>query len=193
MIKLLALTIIGLSICSCNNDIKIITNKDNKECRRLATCFIYDEYSNNLVGRETNSTDGDVIIASPNIDKERELYYDLAEQMKISNKDNIEFLSKTKTLSIKNFSENKVYNVRIKKTYLGKVTYKDYKIEPTEEICIGCDTDFDLDLEFIEKQIQNPYPDSGYYKEYYLPFEGKIKKANKIEYSIHKIDLISEY
>ena len=191
--KKFILIILGFVAFSCDNDIKIITSNDNKECRRLVTCFKYDKYLNEAVGRETDSVSGNTTFVSPNIDKERVEYSKFYNNMDIFDVSNISYLSFTKSLSIKNFSKTKVYNVRIQRTYQEKVKFKDYKVEPTEEICIGCVSDFDLKLDYLQTKVIETYPYSGESIKYILPYEGKVKRVYKVEYKVHSVKQISEY
>lgn len=87
--------------------------------------------------------------------------------------------SKTNTLELKNNSQTKVYEVLVQISKLGKVKYETYKIEPTDVIELGCDSNFEAKF--------------GYY--YGDPEVDGIKLSNfsKITYKIHEVNLISEY
>jgi hypothetical protein len=171
--------------------------KNNKECRRLATCFTLDGDYNKSVGRDgvwkklgNNSFDIDLV-------DEKNHYYSYISNFEISKKENLEFIAKTQSLAIRNFSESKIYSVRIQRKFRGKVKFKDYKIEPTEEICIGCDSDFELEEIYQEYKKLPCNGDCSFaelisYTNYYT-YEGKIKKMHKVEYKIHDVTVLSEY
>lgn len=174
-----------LFLFSCNNDIQIVDSKDNFECRKLATCYRYE-------------------FAIPDkykdfIDEEGLVYNDKIKSP-IIKKHNIKLLKNTKTLFLTNNSKTKVYQVIIQITdEKNKVSYKDYKIEPTEQICLGCDSKIEVDLKESKEEINvisyDSYlgtQDNSYTRTKYQ-YEGKIKKIYNQNYQIHKTKVVSEY
>lgn len=185
MKKIQFLLLFSLILFSCNKDIQLVDCKDNFDCRRLATCYRYefatpDEYK-------------DII------DKEG-LVYNNKINSPIVKKQNIELLENTKTLFLINNSKTKVYQVRIQITdEKNKVSYKDYEIQPTQQICLGCDSMIEVDLKESKKIIEQIYYDSyiGSQDRSYTittyQYEGKIKKIYNLNFQIHNTKVISEY
>lgn len=95
--------------------------------------------------------------------------------------DNYKLFTQTSTLELKNNSQTKVYQVLIQINESGKIRYQEYKIEPTEEIQLGCDSKFDINFK---------------YSNYETPFKA-ITLSNLakgfVKYKIHEIKLLSEY
>jgi hypothetical protein len=54
--------------------------------------------------------------------------------------------SRTKTIEVFNKSETKVYEVMIQFKNSGKVNYETFRIEPTQNLLLGCNFNFDADL-----------------------------------------------
>lgn len=92
------------------------------------------------------------------------------------------FLS-TKTIEIVNTSQTKVYEVLIQISNNRKISYLKYKIEPTEIVILGCDSNFKINYD-INKAKEGDCAEAVYLSHL---------SKNKIEYNIHKITLISEY
>lgn len=90
---------------------------------------------------------------------------------------NEKIFAQTNTLELKNNSQTKVYQATIQINNNGKIYYQEYEIEPTEVIELGCDHDFNVDVDYN--------------------VNSKIKLTNlskyEILYKIHKVELISEY
>ena len=86
----------------------------------------------------------------------------------IINKENSENFKKTESFELYNQSETKVYLVTVQIKKAEKVRYEKYLIEPTQNIELGCNYDFEL-------------------------YNHKLINFKKIEYRIHKIEIDSEY
>ena len=182
MKKILLLTLFNI-LFSCNQDLEILPSKTNSECAKQLTCFGSDSDLNYSFPSANNE-----IAAIPSLDKE----YNRYSGQKISNPINIKILEETQSLNLKNNSKTKIYNVRIQKTnYFGKIAYKDFKIEPTQELCIGCDKYFDIDFPSIKESINGS--NFNTYYQYIYPFEGNVKKILNCTYKIYDSKVISEY
>lgn len=90
--------------------------------------------------------------------------------------------SSTKTLEIFNMSETKVYEVMVQYKKSGIVSYESFKIEPTRKIILGCNFEFNANL--------NKISDSDSSVNLKLM---ELTNFIPIEYKIHKISLLSEY
>jgi hypothetical protein len=183
------------SLASCNNDVKIVVMKNNKECRRLATCFTLDGEYNKSVGRDGFWKKSGNYSFDIDLQYAKNYHNSFINNFEISKKENIKFVAKAQSLAIRNFSESKVYSVRVQRKFRGKVKFKDYKIEPTEEICIGCDSDFELEDIYdvhIPYYGNDPWEIMAHNRGS-IPYEVKIKKMYSVEYKIHDITVLSEY
>jgi hypothetical protein len=180
-------------LSSCNNDVKIVEYKNNIECKRLVTLFKHEIFFNETVGREADSTDLYGVFKHYDFMRPKSYNFekDISDKIEIKNNENIEILSRTKNLAIKNFSETKVYNVRIKRTCKDKIKYKDYKIEPKEQICIGCESDFDVNFKHHDAYFNSAFALHSALRN--NSYEGLIKKTYKVEYEIHDVTVLSEY
>ncbi len=96
------------------------------------------------------------------------------------NSSQYKILSKTKSFELINKSETKVYEVIIQQLSGGSVTYKTYKLEPTQVLSLGCNTSM------------IPLYNGGYYSQPDIQSIG-LYTITKIEYKIHKVKVISEY
>lgn len=88
---------------------------------------------------------------------------------------------KTNTLEVFNKSETLVYEVIIQINKSGKITYEKIRLEPTQSSLLGCNMDFELNYK-PKKIDENPSINNF-----------KISNFKKIEYKIHKTNIISEY
>jgi hypothetical protein len=182
--KIINLLALVLTIISCNKDIELIKSKDNYECRRMATYHRYDDLGgyNNYGIKE--------IVYKENLPYDSKIAYPILKQQ------NIKLLEDTSTMLLKNNSKTKVYEIRIQKENNdGRVSYEDFKLEPTEEICLGCDSSFDLDIKTSNIEINTDYysPNNKTYTQIKWQYEGKIKKIYDQNINIHSVKLISEY
>ncbi len=174
-----------LLLTSCNKDVELIKSRDNFECRRLATCFRFDSDFDNSVARNSQSV---------NLDYERIKYGLNFSEYKLKHKNNLKLLENTNNIVLVNHSKTKVYEVRIQRTDKGVVSYEDVVIEPTSEICIGCNVDFDLDIERIREENSSwNLVESKTITHEVFPYEGNIKNLRKIEYKIHNFKVIQKY
>lgn len=175
---------------SCN-DVKIIESKDNFSCRQELTCFGINNHYANGDGIYGGNRFGEI---------ETSRYHQkILKRYPIVEKGNLKNLEKTKTLILKNNSETKVYKVTIQKKYNNsKVEYKDFELEPTQSICLGCSEKYFVKLinaGVIEKQekilIGNPIVIKT--KHNFLKYEGEVVKSESIDYNIHKLEVVKEY
>jgi hypothetical protein len=91
----------------------------------------------------------------------------------------LEGIDETRGVELKNKSETKVYKVVVKIINKGKVNFKEYVIEPTDLIKLGCDKDFDITV------IGN-YDDPNA-----MRYTSNISKYNII-YKIDSVELVRE-
>lgn len=98
---------------------------------------------------------------------------------------NYKIFSKTNSMELVNKSKTKVYKVLVQIDNNGNINYIEYALEPTESVLLGCDTNFTVDF----SQYQNISNNGDCYDA--LKLNNYSKK--KIEYNIHKVELISEY
>ncbi|OWP85315.1 hypothetical protein BWK59_00850 [Flavobacterium davisii] len=147
---------------SCNSDIEIEIAKENCECvSEIEEVYMMEVESYS----RANSGCGFNYLTCENPFKEGDK--------------NWKQFSKVNTMFLKNKSETKVYEVTIQKNREGQITYKKYKLEPTEEISLGCDNEFNMRFPYY----------SGEPEVKYLELSDFIP----IVYKIHKVKVLSEY
>ena len=98
---------------------------------------------------------------------------------------NYKIFSKTNSMELVNKSKTKVYKVVVQIDTNGKVNYQEYVIEPTQTIVLGCDSDFKVAFDG-----NHPITVNG---DCYEALLLSNLSKNKIEYTIHKMELQSEY
>ena len=164
--------ILSLLISCENKDLIIQKSKNNCGCYQKIKSFIdisyYSECNFRYPWDKSCSNDPYSIILSQS-----------SKQVSQSN----EIFSKTNTIELVNNSRTKVYKVLIQIFNNGKISYLKYKIEPTQIITLGCDSNFKINYD------RNKAREGNCAEAVYLSNLSK----NKIEYNIHKIELISEY
>jgi hypothetical protein len=164
MKKILILIPIIVLLFSCENkDVIIQKSQKNCSCSNLIEEVYRAEIQKYMRSHSSCGTRGSFDCENP--------FY-------IENLNKKQF-SKTNTFELKNSSETKVYDVMVQISTLGKVKYETYRIEPTDVIELGCDSNFEAKY--------------GYY--YDEPEVEGIKLSNfsKITYKIHEVNLVSEY
>lgn len=98
---------------------------------------------------------------------------------------NHRIFSKTNSIELVNNSKTKIYRVLMQIDNSGFIKYEEYVLEPTITILLGCDSDFTVEFDKNHDIIVN----GNCYDAVRLSNLSK----NKIEYKIHKVELISEY
>ncbi len=98
---------------------------------------------------------------------------------------NYKIFSKTNSMELVNKSKTKVYKVLVQIDNNGNVNYQEYVIEPTSTILLGCDNDFNVEYDGNYQITVNG--------DCYEALRLSNLSKNKIEYNIHKVELISEY
>jgi hypothetical protein len=98
---------------------------------------------------------------------------------------NYRIFSKTNSMELVNKSKTKVYKVLVQIDNNGNVNYQEYVIEPTATILLGCDNNFNVEYDRNHQITVNG--------DCYEALKLSNLSKNKIEYNIHKVELISEY
>jgi hypothetical protein len=98
---------------------------------------------------------------------------------------NYRIFSKTNSIELVNKSKTKVYKVVVQIDNNGKVSYEEFIIEPTTTTLLGCDSDFN-----VKYNESYPITVNG---DCYEAIRLSNLSKNRIEYNIHKVELISEY
>lgn len=98
---------------------------------------------------------------------------------------NYKLFSKTNSIELVNKSKTKVYKILVQIDNNGNINYEEYVLEPTTTIVLGCDSIFTV----AYNENQHITVNGDCYEALRLSNLSK----NKMEYNIHKIELISEY
>ena len=167
MRKILKLFPILILMFSCENkDLVIQKSKTNCDCtKKIQLAYIFTNYEHEDWCYRMLSDCESILFQS----------YEKIEKI----------LSKTNSIELFNQSKTKVYKVLLQVNDKNIISYVEYSIQPTQTIQLGCNSNFNVDI--------NTYHNISVNGDCFDAISLSNLSKIKIEYKIHKIKLISEY